>query len=112
MKEESAKVEIKPGAPMERSVVMPSGAGASLEHLGGWMIAFCLAAGIIAAFVFGKRPTYSQFSGVGSEINTAMLWMIALSTAWSVAFSWAVVRLGTALTWLELIGKRQGIEAK
>jgi len=112
MQESTSKVSSEPDKPAVRQIVMPSGAGAALELIGGLMILLTLAAGVIAAFVFGERPTYSRFSGVGSEVNTAMLWMIGISTAWSVGFSWAVMRLGTALVWLELIGRRQGIEAK
>lgn len=89
------KVQVKVGDPMPE--ILPVGAGGSMETVGMWMIAISVIAAMVALYFI--RGSWS----------TSSVLIIAISTFWSVGISWAVMRVGTALRWLEAIGKKHEI---
>lgn len=89
------KVQVKVGDPMLET--LPVGAGGSMETVGLWMITISIIAAVVALYFI--RGAWSASS----------ILIISISTLWSVGISWAVMRIGTALRWLEAIGKKHEI---
>lgn len=98
------------GEPMKWD--LPTGAGDTLEIIGRFMVTISLFAGIGAIFAFGKVATFDggiYGRGISTSWSFANVAIIAASTAWTAGLSFAVHRLGTALRWLEAIGKKHDI---
>lgn len=92
---------------------IPTGVGDTLETIGSAMILLTLIMGAVALFTLGKVTTVERaFYGVRevTEWSPAAIAMVLVSTAWSAMLSFAVMRLGTALRWLESIGRRDATE--
>lgn len=89
---------------------LPARAGNGLEDIGRLMMLLSLVAGVIGAFAFGRVPSVSRWGGVSYEWSGLSVFAVAVSTIWAMALSWAVYRLGTALCWLERIGKKLSVQ--
>lgn len=91
---------------------LPERAGDTLENVGGYMMLVSLALGFASIFMFG-RVVGVETSMFGSQVSRSWsavnILLILVGTSWSLALSYAVFRLGTALRWLEAIGKQHGI---
>lgn len=81
---------------------LPYGAGAALETVGRFMIAAAIIFGIIALLMFGRVGRYDDWSA-------PVVVTIIVSALWSAGLAFGVLRLGTALRWLEAIGKKYEI---
>ena len=105
------KVQVKVGDPMPE--VLPVGAGGTMETVGMWMITISVLAGLASIYLFGRSTITENSVLYGSRIreswSAANILIISASTLWSVGISWAVMRIGTALRWLEAIGKKHEI---
>lgn len=104
--ESGAGTEVKVGEPMAWD--LPIGAGSALESVGRFMVFGVIVFGLIAIYVFGRVPTAGRFSD-GVEWSGAMVALVIFSTLWSLGVAFAVLRIGTALRWLEAIGKKHEI---
>ncbi len=80
---------------------LPYGAGAALETVGRFMIAAAIIFGIIALLMFGRIGEYGW--------SASVVVTIIVSSLWSAGLAFGVLRLGTALRWLEAIGKKYEI---
>ncbi len=112
MEEQKSTLErLQAGEPMKWE--LPIGAGDALESVGRFMVVISLIAGIGAVFAFGKVASFDGGGMYGRGISTswsfANVAIIAASTAWSAGLSFGVLRLGTALRWLEAIGTKHEI---
>lgn len=107
MIEHTSRVEGPEDGPPEK---LPSQAGSALEDVGRLMVLLSLVAGVVGVFAFGRVPRISSWGAASYEWNMLSVSAVVLSTGWALAMSWAVYRLGTALCWLERIGKKIEVE--
>ncbi|HGM5507345.1 TPA: hypothetical protein ACKPYM_001347 [Stenotrophomonas maltophilia] len=108
MTEHTSKVDVADGGP--RLEKLPAKAGSALEDVGRLMVLLSLVAGVVGLFAFGRTPRIASWGGVSHDWNLLSVFAVVLSTGWALAMSWAVYRLGTALCWLERIGKKVEVE--
>jgi len=108
MIEHTSKVDVPEGDP--RPEKLPAKAGSGLEDVGRLMVLLSLVAGVVGVFAFGRVPRVTSWGGVSHDWNLLNVIAVVLSTGWALAMSWAVYRLGTALCWLERIGKKIEVE--
>lgn len=103
--------DVRPGGGVVTKLnKLPEGAGDTLENIGGAMVAVAIIIGLVSILVFARVPEARGYFSVSYKWNAGTVWVIALTTLWSVGFSWAIMRIGTALRWLEAMGKKNGIE--
>lgn len=87
----------------------PYGQGHTLGSVGFAMILLSLAMGAVALFTLGKVTTVEpSYYGIRktTEWVPANIAIILASTAWTTLLSFAVMRLGSVLHWLEAINQR------
>lgn len=89
---------------------LPVNAGSELEGVGRLMVLLSLVAGVVGVFAFGRVPSIASWGKTSYDWNMLSVFAVVLSTGWALAMSWAVYRLGTALCWLERIGKKNDVE--